>query len=300
MSSLPEDNPTLHEAICADLPFHVVVKGSSATPLVEKTDSIEESTEEEVFSLDEIEAAYLRALESADQAEFNAIEQLDSHSINDGNDEFVPTSKEFEESPLPVANAEQRPSTPVEEISPLYSEGEEAEQIVRAEHVVEAMLFVGGAPLPIAKFVDVLGGTYTDEQVEVLLTEIRNRYECQKRPYQVVASTEGYALRLCSDYESIRGKAYGQTPKEVKLAQDALEVLAFIAYQQPVDKESLTATEKPNVQGLVRTLLRRELIRVDRSDAEKGEQYRTTPRFLELFGLASLDDLPQTGSFSFR
>jgi len=312
-------------------PFRVVVRKSE--PVASPEPAFQPDNDE--ISLNEIEAAYLRALETAEMAESLVYEELaekfpetltseeqpvpafENTHFEAEHSLFQPTSPPtFDDTSLNAAvDSSQMPveersteafaedATPNYEILPepgreILSRAEEPE--VSAEQVVEAMLFVGGAPLPVKKFLDVLGGAHTPEQVESMLEALNRHYIAQKRPYDIRMIEGGYQLQLNSAFEPVRGRAYGQGPKEVKLAQDALEMLAFIAYQQPVTKESLAETGKINPQGLVRQLVRRELVSIDRSDAEAGEQYRTTHRFLELFGLASLDDLPQAGTFNFK
>ena len=80
----------------------------------------------------------------------------------------------------------------------------------------------------------------------------------------------------------------------VRLAQDVLEVLALVAYLQPISQPEVESHGKANAGNLLRQLLRRDLISFERGPGgRKDLQYQTTPRFLSVFGLASLDDLPQ-------
>lgn len=298
-----------------ETPFHVVIRKTQPSPFLPPGEAEEFLTDpdEESFSLDEIEAAYLRALESADLAESQALPELEapapSPSGDDQPDLMTAQVAEQESDQLilpdsqPLVDSVPQQTVPSEaDVSELVEEhGHETElPLTSAEQVVEALLFVGGAPLPVKKFLDVLGGTHSIEQVEGMLEALNSRYAAQRRPYEVRLIEGGYQLQLASTYEGVRARVYGHGPKEVKLAQDALEVLALIAYQQPISRDSLNEIGKPNLPGLLRQLLRRELICVDRSDPERGECYRSMPRFLELFGLSSLDDLPQAGTFQFR
>ena len=87
---------------------------------------------------------------------------------------------------------------------------------------------------------------------------------------------------------------YGAGPREVRLSQDVLEVLALVAYRQPLLQSEIEAQGKSNPGGMLRQLLRRDLVSLERGEGgRKDVKYRTTPRFLALFGLGSLDDLPQ-------
>jgi len=308
-----DDESNIGASGMGEFPFQVVVRQASATmaPVSAETTS---NADDDAISLEEIEAAYLLALESADLAESQALLEL-GHSTEPVFTDSAPvyTAPEYSEplpTPSPVASVEpagaeeaSRPAATATSSQPAWPADSSVDTdlpVTSAEQVVEALLFVGGAPLPVKKFLDVLGGAHSSEQVETMLEALNLRYLAQQRPYEIRLVEGGYQLQLRSEFEGIRARAYGHGPKEVKLAQDALEVLALIAYQQPIDRETLNDSEKQNLPGLLRQLLRRELISVDRSDPEHGERYRTTPRFLELFGLKTLEDLPQAGTFQFK
>jgi segregation and condensation protein B len=80
----------------------------------------------------------------------------------------------------------------------------------------------------------------------------------------------------------------------VRLSQDVLEVLALVAYQQPISQADIEAHGKQNAGNLLRQLLRRDLVAFERgSGGRKDVRYHTTARFLSVFGLGSLDELPQ-------
>jgi len=292
MTSPASDSRQSASEPAQDLPFQVVIRpqpGESAMIM---------SPDDEMASMDEIEAAYLRALESTDLAESRVLTELEGLSEKCSPDGLL----ESAESALPsLSTAEEHSTELLESSLPSESDTEDAQQPrTSVEQVVEALLFVGGGPLLVKKILDVLGGTHSPEQIEQILETLNTRYQAQHRPYEIRLVEGGYQLSLVSEYESLRARAYGHGPKEVKLAQDVLELLALIAYQQPVTRTNLEESGKQNVPGLLRQLLRRELIRVDRTDPEIGECYRTTPRFLELFGLSSLEDLPQAGTFQFK
>ena len=97
----------------------------------------------------------------------------------------------------------------------------------------------------------------------------------------------------------MRHRVYGFGPREVKLSQEVLEILAFIAYSQPVSEAELDALGRAGTSSVIRQLLRRELIQLKRGD-HTDILYETAPRFLELFGLRSMHDLPLPGDFAFK
>jgi segregation and condensation protein B len=81
--------------------------------------------------------------------------------------------------------------------------------------------------------------------------------------------------------------------QRAKLTRAALETLAVIAYRQPVTRSRVAAVRGVNVDGVIRTLVTRGLIRETGTDSETGGiLYRTTELFLERLGLSSLEDLP--------
>jgi len=78
-----------------------------------------------------------------------------------------------------------------------------------------------------------------------------------------------------------------------RLSQAALETLAVVAYLQPISRSRVSAVRGVNVDGVVRTLVTRELIEEEGRDPETGAMlFRTTPYFLERMGLTDLDELP--------
>lgn len=242
-----------------------------------------------------IEAAYQRALEAAESADLElgetavAVEESDDGEISGVHDADVEDADE-------VAAADQQPAVAAGE-----EEWEADGPPVSPRQVLEALLFVGGEPLTGKRLADLLGGGFTHEQVDELLDELTHAYADQNRPYEVRLAEGGYRLVLRSEFERIRHRVYGLGPKEVKLSQDALEILALVAYHQPISKAEVEGHGKQNAGSVLRQLLRRELIALDRSgDGNSEVSYRTTERFLQLFGLRELADLPYPEDLDFK
>ncbi|RIH81940.1 Segregation and condensation protein B [Meiothermus luteus] len=86
-------------------------------------------------------------------------------------------------------------------------------------------------------------------------------------------------------------------PTPPRLSKAALEVLALIAYRQPLTRSELEALRGRSVEGVLEGLLERGLVRVvgEKEAVGRPKLYGTTERFLEVFGLESLDDLPPLG-----
>lgn len=245
------------------------------------------------WSGDELESAYLRALEVLDATEASLPEPPVAESAPD-------TIAELPAAPAATAQVDRVPETQLQtELNALAAGQLPGEPppppsgSVTPRQILEALLFVGGDPLPTKKLINVLRGEFSTEFIETELQALNELYLREQRPYEIRLMEGGYRMVLRDEFERIRRKAYGLGPKEVKLSQEAIEVLALIAYQQPL---AATAIEelKPGSGGIVRQLLRRELVAMQRGEGQPRQvTYRTTPRFLSLFGIRNLNELPR-------
>jgi segregation and condensation protein B len=159
--------------------------------------------------------------------------------------------------------------------------------------IIEAMLFVGGTPLTAERACSAIHGL-TPEQFREQIDELGGSYRRQGRPYQIRLQDQGFVLTLKPRFRGLEDRLHG-SDREARLSQAAVDALALVAYRQPATKQEIDAIRGADSGSLLRQLLRRGLIAVQRGQAEQREiAYCTTRRFLELFGLKSLDDLPQT------
>ena len=155
---------------------------------------------------------------------------------------------------------------------------------------LEALLFAAGEPLGVPQLADLLG--LNKPQTWELLGLLQEEYNTDKRGIELREVAEGWQLctKACH-HEAILQLANTQ---ELKLSNASMETLAIIAYRQPVTRAEMEAIRGVKVDGVVNTLLEWELI------AEAGRKetagrpilYKTTKRFLEVFGLKTLKDLP--------
>jgi segregation and condensation protein B len=160
--------------------------------------------------------------------------------------------------------------------------------------IVEALLFVGGAPLTAARTGETirgLSGAHFNEAIAALNAE----YRAQGRPYMIQAQADGYVLGLRPRFRPVLEKLYG-SQRAARLSPTVIDVLALVAYRQPATKQEVDVLRGHDCGAMLRQLVRRGLVAVvHRGDADRREvTYGTTSRFLELFKLRSLDDLPQT------
>jgi segregation and condensation protein B len=160
--------------------------------------------------------------------------------------------------------------------------------------IVEAILFVGGPPLTAIRAQETIHGLSPEQFLEGI-NDLNRAYRSQGRPYVIRAQDQGFVLCLRPRYTALVEKLYGAN-REARLSQAAIDVLALIAYRQPTTKQDLDGLRGSDCGSLLRQLVRRGLVAViQRGDGvQRDVSYGTTDRFLEFFGLASLDDLPQT------
>lgn len=253
-------------------------------PDPEETDSLSESWDMAPveWTGDELEDAYQRALE--------ALEASDVEIAADRPGELQPRTAAI------VAGSHSNPSAEAEAPAPVETTKppEDTPAPVDPRQILEGCLFVSPEPVSLRQlgtiFRDSLSGEYFRDEFE----RLNQLYTDENRPYRVVLVEGGYSLRLLDEYERVRDRVHGQGPKEVRLNQEALEVLALVAYRQPISQDEIQELGKPQCGGTLRQLVRRQLLAIEREGGDaRRVLYRTTDRFLALFGLRSLKDLPR-------
>lgn len=181
--------------------------------------------------------------------------------------------------------AETVPPPPVREVK-----DETPPPLVR---IIEAMLFVGGAPLTAARACEAIRGL-TAEDFQQAVDALNRSYRAQGRPYQLQIQDHGYVLALRPRFAGVREKLYGGA-REARLSQTAVDVLALVAYRQPATRQEIDSLRGADSGGVLRLLVRHGLVALRRGEGEdKEDRYVTTQRFLDLFHLRGLEDLPQT------
>lgn len=157
-------------------------------------------------------------------------------------------------------------------------------------HLLEAALFVAPKPLN-AEILGRLFPGWSDLEVENLFAQLNQAFRQQGRPYRAVKDQSGWVLRLLAEALPKRSDPKPQKPGEVDLPQEAVDVLALVAYRQPIGGEEIDSVRGADSSQVIRKLLRLGLVRMD--SLPNGKMYRTTDLFLETLGITSLKDLPR-------
>jgi segregation and condensation protein B len=159
--------------------------------------------------------------------------------------------------------------------------------------IIEALLFSAGQPIDAATAAQVIRDLSPNE-FRAAIDELSRTYRRQNRPYAVQSTSGGYILALRPQYRAIRERLDG-APREAKLSRAAIDVLALVAFRQPIVRSEIDSQRGHDSAAIIRQLIRLGLIVAEPPAAGQSESaYSTTPRFLDLFGLKSLDDLPKT------
>ncbi len=162
--------------------------------------------------------------------------------------------------------------------------------------ILEAILFVGAAdnqPLTSQQIAGQLRGVRTAE-IDDLIRDLNADYATRHCPYSITAVGAGYRMTLLEQFVPLREKILGRV-RPARLSPAAIEVLAAVAYNEPMTADQVTQMRGTASGPILAQLVRRQLLRIDRpAEAPRTAHYFTTPRFLSLFGLESLSDLPRS------
>jgi len=160
------------------------------------------------------------------------------------------------------------------------------------ESAIESILFVSGEPVKLSRLAAVLG--VGEFEAEAAVNRMRDSYSFDRRGIRLV-KMDG-AAQLCSspEYADVIRLAL-ETRKPPQLSQPALEVLAVVAYFQPVTKAYIEQIRGVDSAYTVGLLLERDLVQPCGRLNAPGRPilYKTTATFLRTFGLESLRDLPE-------
>ena len=164
---------------------------------------------------------------------------------------------------------------------------------MKTTQIIEALLFASDAPLSaqdLARGEEELDA----EAVEDAIAELRTDYEGSGRAFQVYEIAGGYQLLTRPEY-SPHLERFETVPTNTRLSGASLEVLAIIAYRQPIGRSEVEEIRGVGSSHVLRSLQDVGLIEVVGRGEGLGRPllYGTTPRFLDHFGFASLDDLPR-------
>jgi len=160
------------------------------------------------------------------------------------------------------------------------------------ESVVEAVLFASDEPLTAARLADIAETNV--KQVRRHVESLNEKYRVNNNAFRIEQIAGGYQMLTLSPYNHWLKKML-RVRSDSKLSSAALETLAIIAYKQPVIRADIEAIRGVAAGEVIRNLMYKGLVKiVGRADVlGRPLLYGTTKKFLEVFGLNSLKDLPK-------
>ncbi len=185
----------------------------------------------------------------------------------------------------------------------------EIQDLGKAKQIIEALLFASSKPVTIQELHKVLSARkhgeirpdglrlgergLTPKQIENSVTELKETYDQQARSFQIVDIAGGYEIVTRKEFAPWILKVELQK-KARQATQSALETLAILAYKQPITRAEIEDLRGVDVSSVMTTLMERGLIKIVGRKEVPGRPflYGTTDKFLEHFGLMSLQDLP--------
>ncbi len=183
--------------------------------------------------------------------------------------------------------------TPIPEpVEPIELKNE-TEQRFHVKRIIEALLFATPDPLPFKKICTVLKTVddFKPEQVRKFILELSEEYA--DHAFNIEEIAEGYVLRSSPEFSEYLDVLFNNK-KVDKVSPTGSEVLAIIAFRQPVTKPQIDDIRGVDSSGVLSTLVERGLVETaGKLDAPgKPTLYRTSDAFLKHYGLQSIEQLP--------
>ncbi len=160
------------------------------------------------------------------------------------------------------------------------------------ELVIEAVLFASDEPLSEDRLANIV--EITPRQIKEHIQNLNNKYQQNNNAFRIEQIAGGYQMQTLSCF-SLWLKKLIRVRSDNKLTPASLETLAIIAYKQPVIRADIEAIRGVSVGDIIRNLMEKGLVRMAGRAEVLGRPmlYGTTKKFLEVFGLNSLKDLPK-------
>jgi segregation and condensation protein B len=161
------------------------------------------------------------------------------------------------------------------------------------ESTIESLLFLSADPIQPDALADATGAEL--HEVVSALERLREHYEFERRGLVLREIAGGWMLSSHPDAEPAARRLLAR-PRTPALTPAQAETLAIVAYLQPVSRPEIARIRGVNAESAASTLLERGLIEEAGRSPFGAVLYRTTDLFLRLFGLNSLEELPELGT----
>lgn len=162
----------------------------------------------------------------------------------------------------------------------------------QAKRIIEALLFASSKAMTANEIRKVMK-SLTVKEIENLITELSAEYVRDGRSFEIVPIAGGYEISTKREFAPWIFRVELQK-KAKQVTQSALETLSILAYKQPITRAEIEELRGVDVSGVMTTLTERNFIKIVGKKEVPGRPflYGTTEKFLEHFGLKSLEELP--------
>lgn len=188
---------------------------------------------------------------------------------------------------LPLPGFVERAQDPVKKV--------EREQKQLIKKIIEALLFISSEPISFQRLREVIETKIPvkPKTLRDAIDDLQDEYIIHQRAFRLEEVGQGFILRTCEEFAPFIEQLF-RVKRGEKLSQASLEVLAIIAYKQPITKPQIEAIRGVDCSGIVQNLLDRELIYPMGKLEAPGRPtlYGITSHFLMHFGLKDLSELP--------
>ncbi|MCB9295082.1 MAG: SMC-Scp complex subunit ScpB [Lewinellaceae bacterium] len=170
-----------------------------------------------------------------------------------------------------------------------------------AQHI-ESLIFSTDQPVTLQEIrsclEEVMETTFTEEELLEAIGQLKERYEQEGYAFAINEIAGGYQFLTKPAFHNTVGTYLRQTTRK-RLSQAALETLSIVAYKQPVSKTEMERIRGVSCDYSIQKLLEKELVAIVGRDEGPGRPllYGTSDKFMDYFGLKSLNDLPKPKEF---
>ena len=274
----------------------------------EQHDQYEELDEE--FSLDKLSKAYAdvirqRQHEQGQSSPNSASQSLSTQttSTHPQNPPHPTTPNETQDNRRPSQAARQQTSNRASSTTSALTDDNSGCPI-EPSTIVESIVFVGaprGTELTLAGIAKALRDV-SPADVRQISTELNTQYQQEECAWRIKVDGETddavVKMVLADSLDEFQRQYFGRN-KEVQLNQSTIDVLAVVAYHQPVTKVEVETTRGRPCGSVLAQLVRRDLLQIEVTNEKPAKRlYRTTDRFLKFFQLTDVNDLPQSHDIS--
>lgn len=168
-------------------------------------------------------------------------------------------------------------------------------EIREIQAAIEAVLFAAGDAIELERLADIVD--VDKKSLREILKKMMDEYNYERRGIHIIRMEDSYQLCTRGEFSEYVSRL-AEPPKMMNLSNAALEVLAIVAYKQPVTKSSIEHIRGVNCDYIVNRLIERNFIEEKgRLDAPgRPILFGTTQHFLRIFGISELEDLPDFDS----